>query len=656
MDLDNLFLDSLENKESFTQILNLLKSSSFDLQKVIDGTELLIESSFNDNEGIFQLISLSLASSEKIKNYLEERAKENFSKKNFIVEKLTFENFPKIKDFLKAFKILEILESEKELFVYHKNLSFGKLESYTQDEICVQHSSKKKNTLDIFLKEYFVFSGKLIKEILDKKYPIKEKSKEEFTKDLLAIIFPKIEISKGFLMKLLINTGYFKTTKTFDRWYDESEKKIKTWNSARTVVEFFSIIKDEDCTSIEVNDTNKDIFQKILLNCPDTNENKKVLLEILIILLEKGNNIEQYIPEDLILWSQFATFIALLEKLKVTELTKILQFTAKKKKVEALYKHLEFFDLRSLRILQGYFLDAKDLSVNFLNSVEEIRDKNNLSSDLIVFLWENLKENFKALEKILPSIVIVFRSIGKGKSQAEKALLTLVVDNEAFQKFLTRDGNPKSLENFILGIQKSNFLFDSQKQSVLIKITRNYEKAKTIIEMQNNKVEEIEMPIEKISSFRSIKRLQKELDDIINNQIPQNKKDINTAREFGDLKENAEYIAGKERQKILNSRKGDLEIALASISATDFLDVQVSDRVVAGCELELAIAKGKKTYTILGLFDGDADKGYISTETAISKVLLGKKLNDLVTLPNGNEATIIAIKGLSKNLLDYLKS
>ncbi len=136
------------------------------------------------------------------------------------------------------------------------------------------------------------------------------------------------------------------------------------------------------------------------------------------------------------------------------------------------------------------------------------------------------------------------------------------------------------------------------------------------------------------------KRLQEEitaLDYELHNELP---KEIRTARAHGDLSENAEYHAAKERQGYVNARLNQLKQRLAEISMIDFTKIP-KDRVGLGSRVVVLDTKKDEeiTYTLVMTEDTDAAKGMISTSSPIGRSLLGKDVGDTVkvTLPGGTK-------------------
>jgi transcription elongation factor GreA len=126
-------------------------------------------------------------------------------------------------------------------------------------------------------------------------------------------------------------------------------------------------------------------------------------------------------------------------------------------------------------------------------------------------------------------------------------------------------------------------------------------------------------------------------------------KEIEVARGHGDLSENAEFHAAKERQGQIEGRIRLLEDKLARAQVID-PSGQALDRVRFGLTVDLEdVASGDRvTYTILGEDEADAANGEISVRSPVGRALLGKGVGDSVTVrvPKGTrELEILEIRG-----------
>ncbi len=115
-------------------------------------------------------------------------------------------------------------------------------------------------------------------------------------------------------------------------------------------------------------------------------------------------------------------------------------------------------------------------------------------------------------------------------------------------------------------------------------------------------------------------------------------KEILKARAHGDLSENAEYHAAKERQGLVNARLGQLQARLAEMSMIDFSKIP-HDRVGLGSVVEVldTVKDEELTYSLVTSEEADAGNGKISTSSPIGRALLGKTVGDVVKvrIPGG---------------------
>ncbi len=113
---------------------------------------------------------------------------------------------------------------------------------------------------------------------------------------------------------------------------------------------------------------------------------------------------------------------------------------------------------------------------------------------------------------------------------------------------------------------------------------------------------------------------------------------IATAREHGDLSENAEYHAARERQSFIEGRIKEIEDKLARAEVIDPKKL-AGDRVAFGATIKLSNTEtGEEvTYRILGADEADLAKGTISVTSPLARSLLGKQVGDEVTvrMPGG---------------------
>ena len=136
------------------------------------------------------------------------------------------------------------------------------------------------------------------------------------------------------------------------------------------------------------------------------------------------------------------------------------------------------------------------------------------------------------------------------------------------------------------------------------------------------------------------KKLQDEITALeyeLRNELP---REILKARLHGDLSENAEYHAAKERQGLVNARLGQLQKRLADFSMIDMTKIP-HDRVGLGSRVVVLDIRSSTeiTYYLVTSEEADAPQGKISTASPIGKSLLGKEVGDTVKMmaPGGTK-------------------
>jgi transcription elongation factor GreA len=142
-----------------------------------------------------------------------------------------------------------------------------------------------------------------------------------------------------------------------------------------------------------------------------------------------------------------------------------------------------------------------------------------------------------------------------------------------------------------------------------------------------------------------IRELRDELGVLITSRISIAEK-IKTAREFGDLSENAEYSAAMQEQDRTEKRISEIEYILQNVE--EITKPAKSGQVQLGSTVELKSKQGKaKSYKVVGTVEANPSEGKISDESPIGQALLSKSVGDNVEIQTPAETTIFKIVSIS---------
>lgn len=128
-------------------------------------------------------------------------------------------------------------------------------------------------------------------------------------------------------------------------------------------------------------------------------------------------------------------------------------------------------------------------------------------------------------------------------------------------------------------------------------------------------------------------KLKDELDILVKVERPKNIQDIAEARSHGDLSENAEYHAAKERQSFIEGRIQELQAKLAVADIIDTAKINQS-RIAFGAKVKVIDIEADNEYefTLVGPDEADVKSGKISISSPVGKALIGKEVGDVAVV------------------------
>jgi transcription elongation GreA/GreB family factor len=269
----------------------------------------------------------------------------------------------------------------------------------------------------------------------------------------------------------------------------------------------------------------------------------------------------------------------------------------------------------------------------FADHVRRLIRERSASSDFVLWLC---KERSKTLPEVIDEEL--FAAI----LSAMEADLHADIKSKRLEEFLFEDrelvadllgkAERDSARQAIRKIMLSPVFADLNRRSLLARVLKVHPELESLVtgdqEAPSERAESL------VVSWASLQRRKEELEHIEKVLIPQNIRDIATARSYGDLRENFEFKSAKEQQAVLNRQKGELELMLNNARGTNFENVDTS-AVAIGTVVTVEPADGGKaeTYSILGAWDGVPEKGWVSYQAVIGRAMLGKKTGDVIDLP-----------------------
>ena len=153
---------------------------------------------------------------------------------------------------------------------------------------------------------------------------------------------------------------------------------------------------------------------------------------------------------------------------------------------------------------------------------------------------------------------------------------------------------------------------------------------------------------QKFYTPQGFKALQDELDFLINVRVEENKKEISTARAYGDLSENSEYDAAKQEQAVIHARIDELKEMIKNAVVVDESQIDESKVSVGSIVVLFNVERNKEfTYHIVGSYETDPEHGKISDSSPIGSALLGASAGDEVVV-EGARVQHLQIKSVSR--------
>ncbi len=249
------------------------------------------------------------------------------------------------------------------------------------------------------------------------------------------------------------------------------------------------------------------------------------------------------------------------------------------------------------------------------------------SSELLLWLAKERSDSFADI--LGPEVFRAMLSAIERDQFNEKRsnrLRDVILDDQDLLVELIGSADLEVIKDLTRALQLSPSFDDMDKRSLLARIVKSYPAVQSLITGDQTRQE-----ASLVVSWESLERRKQEYEELVKKKIPANSREIAVARSYGDLRENHEYKAAKEMQKLLMRRKGELEIQLVRARGTDFANAR-TDVVSIGTRVRVTEldAQHEETFQILGAFDSEPEKGIISYLSPVAQALLNHAVGDEV--------------------------
>ena len=203
-------------------------------------------------------------------------------------------------------------------------------------------------------------------------------------------------------------------------------------------------------------------------------------------------------------------------------------------------------------------------------------------------------------------------------------LREFILDDHELLAELTASADIEVVKDLTRALQLSTVFDDMDKRSLLARLVKAHPSVQSLVSGEQSRQDS-----SILVSWESLERRRAEYQELVQKKIPANSREIAIARGFGDLSENHEYKAAKEMQKILMRRKEEIEAQLTRARGTDFSNAR-TDVVSIGTIVQVTDpgTNQSETFTILGAWDSEPDKGIISYLSPVAQSLLNHKVGD----------------------------
>lgn len=192
--------------------------------------------------------------------------------------------------------------------------------------------------------------------------------------------------------------------------------------------------------------------------------------------------------------------------------------------------------------------------------------------------------------------------------------------------------HPREREQVLARLRTSRGWDETSKRSLLGRLIKLFPDLQEVVARAESKPQEVRET--RFTSWRSYRERQEQLRELVEVAIPENSREIGVARSYGDLRENFEYQAAKDQQRLLMRRQAELERDLSEVKGSDFAGMGTA---TAGMGTGVCIQRPdgrEERYWLLGEWDRDETLNIISNRSEVGRRIEGARVGDPLSLPD----------------------
>jgi transcription elongation GreA/GreB family factor len=289
------------------------------------------------------------------------------------------------------------------------------------------------------------------------------------------------------------------------------------------------------------------------------------------------------------------------------------------------------------------------------NLVRSIGERNT-NPELLAWL---LAKRPQVLEELVntgtleAAITVVERETIKDTKRAAR-LHKVLADDKSLIAIALKDADGEAARDLVRKIMRTPIFEATDKRALLARAIKARPELQELLEAGEEKSASAPTETKALTvSWASLERRKQDYDDLVNTRIPANSRDIQVAREQGDLRENAGFKFAKEQQGVLLRHKAEMEQQMSTCRGTNFENPE-TERVGLGTTVHLRDQSTGATehLHILGAWDGNSEKSIVSYLAAAAIALIGKAPGETAKLPTETgerEVVVVSIEPF-KNL------